>query len=87
MECPLGNSDDMKFSTWRKLWVALAEGEKELGLNISEDQINELKANIYNINYDDAIKREKEVRQLVTAASDGAIAALNAVKYIQAKQK
>ncbi|MGN0027118.1 MAG: lyase family protein, partial [Clostridium sp.] len=55
-------SDDMKFSTWRKLWVALAEGEKELGLNISEDQINELKANIYNINYDDAIKREKEVR-------------------------
>lgn len=55
-------SDDMKFSTWRKLWVALAEGERELGLNISEEQINELKANIYNINYDDAIKREKEVR-------------------------
>ena len=55
-------SDDMKFSTWRKLWVALAEGEKELGLEISEEQINELKANIYNINYDEAIKREKEVR-------------------------
>ena len=44
-------SDDMKFSTWRKLWVALAEGEKELGLNISDEQINELKANIHNINY------------------------------------
>ena len=43
-------SDDMKFSTWRKLWIALAEGEKELGLNISEEQINELKANIYTIN-------------------------------------
>ena len=55
-------SDDMKFTTWRKLWVALAEGEKELGLNITDDQINELKSNIDNINYDDAIKREKEVR-------------------------
>lgn len=55
-------SDDMKFSTWRKLWVALAEGEKELGLNITEEQIDELKSNIYNINYDEAIKREKEVR-------------------------
>ena len=52
-------SDDMKFSTWRKLWVALAEGEKELGLNITEEQIDELKSNIYNINYDEAIKREK----------------------------
>ncbi|WP_238882615.1 adenylosuccinate lyase [Clostridium sp. YIM B02551] len=55
-------SDDMKFSTWRKLWVALAECEKELGLNITDEQINELKANIYNINYEDAIKKEKEVR-------------------------
>ena len=55
-------SDDMKFSTWRKLWVALAEGEKELGLDISEEQINELKENIYNINYEEATKREKEVR-------------------------
>lgn len=55
-------SDDMKFTTWRKLWVALAECEKELGLNITEEQVNELKANIYNINYEDAIKREKEVR-------------------------
>ncbi|MFR7995505.1 MAG: adenylosuccinate lyase [Clostridium sp.] len=55
-------SDDMKFSTWRKLWVALAEGERSLGINITEEQINELKANINNINYDEAIKREKEVR-------------------------
>ena len=55
-------SDDMKFSTWRKLWVALAEGERSLGINITEEQINELKANINNINYDDAIKKEKEVR-------------------------
>ena len=55
-------SDDMKFSTWRKLWVALAESEKELGLDITTEQINELKKNIFNINYDDAIKKEKEVR-------------------------
>ena len=55
-------SDDMKFTTWRKLWVALAEGERELGINITEEQINELKANIDNINYDEARKREKEVR-------------------------
>ena len=55
-------SDDMKFSTWRKLWVALAEGERSLGINITDEQINELKANINNINYDEARKREKEVR-------------------------
>ncbi|NFO09873.1 adenylosuccinate lyase [Clostridium botulinum] len=55
-------SDDMKFTTWRKLWVALAEGERELGLNITEEQINELRSNIYNINYEEAIKKEKEVR-------------------------
>ena len=55
-------SDDMKFSTWRKLWVALAEGEKELGINITDEQIAELKANIDNINYEEAIKKEKEVR-------------------------
>lgn len=52
-------SDDMKFSTWRKLWVALAECEKELGLNITEEQINELKEHIYDINYDEAAKQEK----------------------------
>ena len=55
-------SDDMKFSTWRKLWVALAEGEKELGLDITQEQIDKLKENIYNINYDDAIRKEREVR-------------------------
>jgi len=55
-------SDDMKFTTWRKLWVALAECEKELGLNISDEQINELKAHINDINYDEAAQREKEVR-------------------------
>ncbi|MDD6796448.1 MAG: adenylosuccinate lyase [Clostridiaceae bacterium] len=55
-------SDDMKFTTWRKLWVALAECEKELGLNITDEQINELKAHINDINYDEAAKREKEVR-------------------------
>ncbi|WP_315076867.1 adenylosuccinate lyase [uncultured Clostridium sp.] len=55
-------SDDMKFTTWRKLWVALAEGERELGLNITEEQVNELKSNVNNINYEEAIKKEKEVR-------------------------
>ncbi|PRR82565.1 adenylosuccinate lyase [Clostridium vincentii] len=55
-------SDDMKFSTWRKLWISLAESEKELGLNITDEQISELKAHINDINYDEATKREKEVR-------------------------
>ena len=55
-------SDDMKFTTWRKLWVALAECEKELGLNITEQQIDELKSHINDINYEEAAKREKEVR-------------------------
>ncbi|MDT8716398.1 adenylosuccinate lyase [Clostridium sp. 19966] len=55
-------SDDMKFRTWRKLWIALAENEKDLGLNITAEQINELKANAENINYEDAEKKEKEVR-------------------------
>jgi len=55
-------SDEMKFRTWRKLWVILAESEKELGLNISDEQIAELKANVNNINYDVAKAKEKEVR-------------------------
>ncbi|AKN29494.1 adenylosuccinate lyase [Clostridium carboxidivorans P7] len=55
-------SDEMKFKTWRKLWVALAECEKELGLNISDEQIKELKENVDNVNYEVAEKREKEVR-------------------------
>lgn len=55
-------SDDKKFRTWRKLWIALAEGEKELGLNITDEQITEMRANADNINYDVAAKREKEIR-------------------------
>src|SRR5690242_12527341 len=55
-------SDEMKFKTWRKLWVALAEGERELGLNITEEQVNELKANVDNINYEVAEQRERETR-------------------------
>ncbi len=55
-------SPDNKFRNWRKLWVALAETEKELGLNITDEQINELKAYQENINYDVAKEREKETR-------------------------
>lgn len=55
-------SPDKKFRTWRRLWIALAETEKELGLNITEEQIEELKAHADDINYDVAKKREKEVR-------------------------
>ncbi|SFA89294.1 adenylosuccinate lyase [Clostridium frigidicarnis] len=55
-------SDNMKFTTWRKLWVALAEGEMELGLNITKEQVDELKAHIEDINYEEAIAKEKEVR-------------------------
>ena len=55
-------SDDVKFATWRKLWIALAEAEQELGLNITDDQIAELKEHVSDINYDVAEAREKEVR-------------------------
>ncbi|MBO6146687.1 MAG: adenylosuccinate lyase [Lachnospiraceae bacterium] len=55
-------SEDKKFTTWRKLWIALAETEKELGLDISDEQIEEMKAHADDINYDDARAREKEVR-------------------------
>ena len=55
-------SPQFKFSTWRKLWVALAEGEKELGINITDEQIAELKAHIDDINFDDAKRIEREVR-------------------------
>ena len=55
-------SPDMKFKTWRRLWIALAETEKELGLNISDEQIEELKAHAEDINYDVAREREKLVR-------------------------
>ena len=55
-------SPDMKFRTWRKLWIALAETEKELGLNITQEQIDELKAHAEDINSDVAKEREKQVR-------------------------
>ena len=55
-------SPDMKFKTWRKLWIALAETEKELGLNITDEQIEELKAHAEDINYDVAKERERLVR-------------------------
>ena len=55
-------SDDHKFTTWRKLWIALAESEKELGLDITDEQIAELKAHVSDINYDVQRAREKEVR-------------------------
>lgn len=55
-------SPDKKFSTWRKLWIALAESEKELGLDITDEQIAEMKEHIYDVNYDVAREREKEVR-------------------------
>ena len=55
-------SQDMKFRTWRKLWIALAETEKELGLHITQEQIDEMKAHAEDINYDVAKAREKEVR-------------------------
>lgn len=55
-------SPDKKFRTWRRLWIALAEAEQELGLNITDEQIEEMKEHANDINYEDAKKREKEVR-------------------------
>jgi len=55
-------SADCKFRTWRKLWIALAEAEKELGLPISAEQIADLKAHAEDINYADAERREREIR-------------------------
>ena len=60
-------SDDKKFRLWRKLWIALAESEKELGLNITDEQIAEMKKYADDINYDDARKFESEVRHDVMA--------------------
>lgn len=60
-------SPNKKFSTWRKLWTALAEAEKELGLNITDEQIEEMKANIYNIDFELAAKKEAEFRHDVMA--------------------
>ncbi|MGN0993571.1 MAG: adenylosuccinate lyase [Butyricicoccus sp.] len=55
-------SPDMKFTTWRKLWISLAKAEKELGLPITQEQIDEMVANVDNIDYEVARAREKEVR-------------------------
>ncbi len=60
-------SDDRKFSTWRKLWLALAESEMELGLPITEEQVAEMRAHLYDIDYAAAARREAEVRHDVMA--------------------
>lgn len=60
-------SADKKFTTWRRLWVALARAEMQLGLNVTQEQVDELEANINNINYEVAAEREKEVRHDVMA--------------------
>ena len=55
-------SPDKKFTTWRKLWIALAESEKELGLDISDEQLDQMREHIYDINYEAAEAKEKEIR-------------------------
>ncbi len=60
-------SDDTKFRTWRRLWIALAEAEKDLGLGITDEQLAEMKAFADDINYDVAVKKEKECRHDVMA--------------------
>ena len=60
-------SPDEKFSTWRKLWVALAKAQKKLGINITEEQIAEMESHIYDIDYEQASKYEKELRHDVMA--------------------
>ena len=56
-------SPNYKFRTWRRLWIALAEAERELGLGITEAQLAELKAEANEINYEEAERREREIRQ------------------------
>ena len=60
-------SPDRKFTTWRKLWVALAESEMELGLPVTQAQVDEMKAHIADIDYDDARRHEERVRHDVMA--------------------
>ena len=60
-------SQDFKFRTWRRLWIALARAEKTLGLAITDEQIADMKAHLDDINYDVAEAREKEVRHDVMA--------------------
>ncbi|HCU07458.1 MAG TPA: adenylosuccinate lyase [Clostridiales bacterium] len=60
-------SPDTKFSTWRRLWLALAEAQMELGLPIQADQVEEMRAHVTDINYEDAERKEKEIRHDVMA--------------------
>lgn len=61
-------SPDFKFSTWRKLWIILAKSQKELGLDfITDEMIEEMEANIYNIDYDKVLEYEKELKHDVMA--------------------
>ena len=60
-------SDDTKFSTWRRLWLVLAESERELGLPISEEQLDEMRAHLTDIDYESAARHEHEVRHDVMA--------------------
>jgi len=60
-------SDGFKFTTWRRLWLALAEAEAELGLDISEDQLAEMRQHLDDVNYDEAAERERRVRHDVMA--------------------
>ena len=60
-------SDDNKFSTWRKLWIALAKAEKALGIDITEAQIAEMEAAVYDIDYEKAAEYEHQLRHDVMA--------------------
>ncbi len=60
-------SNDSKYTTWRKLWIALAETEKELGIDITDEQIQEMKDHVNDIDYEIVAKREKECRHDVMA--------------------
>lgn len=60
-------SGEKKFSTWRRIWLALAESEKELGLNITDEQLDEMRSNLDNIDFELAKKKEKEFRHDVMA--------------------
>ena len=68
-------SPDFKFRTWRRLWIALAEAEKELGLPITDQQIAELKAHAQDINYEDAENLKRELPRIPFAPDFAAFAA------------
>ena len=72
-------SPDFKFKTWRKLWIALAESEMELGLNITQEQIDELKAHAEDINYEVAEAYEKEFCNVPLDELDGAMRVLHPI--------